>query len=55
MLRPSAFAEILKRSAAAVADDSWGGTAGDGTLNVIDTRDVADVARVALLDSKRLP
>jgi NAD(P)H dehydrogenase (quinone) len=33
-----------------VADDSWGGAAGDGVVNLIDTRDVADAARVALLD-----
>lgn len=50
VLRPSAFADILRRAGAAVADDSWGGAAGKGKTNFIDTRDVADVARVALLD-----
>ena len=51
VLRPSAFADILRRSGAAVADGSWGGAAGNGKTNFIDTRDVADVARVALLDA----
>jgi len=50
VLRPSAFVDILARAGAEVADDSWGGAAGDGLINFIDTRDVADVARVALLD-----
>jgi len=50
VLRPSAFVDILRRSAASVACDSWGGAAGIGKTNFIDTRDVADVARVALLD-----
>lgn len=50
VLRPSAFIDILARAGAQVADDSWGGAAGDGVVNLIDTRDVADVARVALLD-----
>ena len=50
VLRPSAFVEILARAGTAVAHDAWGGAAGDGRVNFIDTRDVADVARVALLD-----
>jgi len=50
VLRPSAFNDILARAGSAVADDSWGGAAGNGRTNFIDTRDVADVARVALLD-----
>lgn len=33
-------------------EGTWGGTAGDGLVNLIDTRDVADVARVALLDER---
>ena len=49
VLRPTAFAEILARAGAAVAHDAWGGAAGDGRVNFIDTRDVADVARIALL------
>lgn len=50
VLRPSTFVDILARAGAQVADDSWGGAAGDGLVNLIDTRDVADAARVALLD-----
>ena len=52
VLRPSVFVEVLRRSAASIADGSWGGAAGIGRTNFIDTRDVADVARVALLDAK---
>jgi uncharacterized protein YbjT (DUF2867 family) len=50
VLRPSTFVDILARAGAQVADDTWGGAAGDGVVNLIDTRDVADAARVALLD-----
>lgn len=50
VLRPSTFVDILARAGAQVADDSWGGAAGAGLVNLIDTRDVADVARAALLD-----
>jgi NAD(P)H dehydrogenase (quinone) len=50
VLRPSTFAEVLLRAGAEVANGSWGGAAGHGPTNFIDTRDVADVARVALLD-----
>jgi uncharacterized protein YbjT (DUF2867 family) len=50
VLRPSTFVDILARAGTQVADDSWGGAAGDGVVNLIDTRDVADAARVALLD-----
>ncbi|WP_266181402.1 SDR family oxidoreductase [Dyella humicola] len=49
LLRPSAFADILKRAASQIAADSWVGAAGDGRVNFIDTRDIADAARVALL------
>jgi NAD(P)H dehydrogenase (quinone) len=50
VLRPSAFAYLLKRAGADVAAGSWGGAAGEGRANFIDTRDIADVARVALLE-----
>ena len=52
LLRPSAFVDTLARAAVPVADGFWGGAAGDGRVNFIDTRDVADVARVALLDNR---
>lgn len=51
VLRPSAFADILKRSASYIAADTWAGAAGNGRVNFIDTRDVASAARVALLES----
>ncbi len=55
LLRPSTFVDILlARAAGPVSDDSWGGAAGEGRVNLIDTRDVADVARVALLDNNQL-
>lgn len=50
ILRPSSFVDILARAGGPVAAGAWGGAAGDGRVNLIDTRDVADVARVALLD-----
>lgn len=51
VLRPSAFADILVRwPGSQVAAGSWTGAAGDGRVNFIDTRDVAKVARIALLD-----
>lgn len=50
VLRPSTFADVLKRSAAYIASDSWAGAAGNGRVNFIDTRDVARVARIALLE-----
>lgn len=52
LLRPSAFVDILARAAVPVADGFWGGAAGDGRVNFIDTRDIADVARVVLLDGR---
>lgn len=51
ILRPSSFVDILARAAVPVAQGTWGGAAGDGRVNLIDTRDVADAARVALLDA----
>lgn len=50
ILRPSSFVDILGRAGAPVAAGAWGGAAGDGRVNLIDTRDVADAARIALLD-----
>ena len=50
VLRPSAFAYLLKRAGADVAAGSWGGAAREGRANFIDTRDIAEVARVALLE-----
>jgi uncharacterized protein YbjT (DUF2867 family) len=54
VLRPSCFVDVLARAKAPVASGSWGGTAEDGRVNLIDTRDVAEVARVALLDERFL-
>jgi uncharacterized protein YbjT (DUF2867 family) len=51
LLRPTTFVDTLARASAPVAQGSWGGAAGHGRVNLIDTRDVADVARVALLDN----
>jgi uncharacterized protein YbjT (DUF2867 family) len=50
VLRPSAFADILKLAGAHVAVGSWAGAAGYGRVNFIDTRDIAKVARVALFE-----
>ena len=50
ILRPSAFVDILKRAAGQIAAGFWAGAAGEGRVNFIDTHDVADVARVALLE-----
>jgi NAD(P)H dehydrogenase (quinone) len=50
VLRPSAFADILRRAGSQVAAGSWAGAAGEGRVNFIDTRDVAEVARVALME-----
>jgi NAD(P)H dehydrogenase (quinone) len=50
VLRPSAYVDILKRAAGQIAAGSWAGAAGGGRVNFIDTRDVADAARVALLE-----
>jgi NAD(P)H dehydrogenase (quinone) len=48
VLRPSAFDDILKYAAGQIAAGFWAGAAGEGRVNFIDTRDIADVARVAL-------
>lgn len=52
VLRPSAFVDILNRATLPVSESSWGGAAGEGRVNLIDTRDIADAARVALLDNR---
>ncbi|MBO9128051.1 MULTISPECIES: SDR family oxidoreductase [unclassified Rhizobium] len=55
VLRASTFVDILiNRAAKAVVVGTWGGAAGDGRVNLIDTRDVADVAFSALLDERHL-
>lgn len=58
VLRPTTFMDVLKRAGTAVASGTWAGAAGNGRVNLIDSRDVADSARTALLeevaaDSKR--
>lgn len=50
ILRPSSFVDILARAGAPIVNDTWGGAAGDGLVNLIDTRDVADSAFAVLLD-----
>ncbi len=50
VLRPTVFADVLKRYAGLIATNTWAGAAGAGRINFIDTRDVAKVARVALLE-----
>lgn len=52
VLRPSCFVDVLARAKEPVAHGTWGGTAGEGRVNLIDTRDVAAVARTALLDDR---
>jgi NAD(P)H dehydrogenase (quinone) len=54
VLRPSCYVDILTRAKVAVSVDDWGGTAEDGLVNMIDVRDIAAVARTALLD-QRIP
>src|SRR5712691_11255428 len=49
VLRPSAFVDILHRAGSQVAAGTWGGAAGEGLVTFIDTCDVAEVARAALL------
>ena len=54
LFRSSSFVDILARAGVPVAEGSWGGAAGDGRVNLIDTRDVADAARIALLDAAHM-
>jgi len=49
LLRPSGFANLLRVFAPHIAAGSWGGAIGDGRVNYIDLRDIAESARVALL------
>jgi NAD(P)H dehydrogenase (quinone) len=50
VLRPSAFADILKLAGPEIAAGAWTGAAGEGRVNFIDTGDIAKVARVALFE-----
>lgn len=50
MLRPTTFFDTLVRAGKPVQEGAWGGAAGHGVVNLIDTRDVADAARAVLLD-----
>ncbi|MBR0954698.1 NAD(P)H-binding protein [Bradyrhizobium canariense] len=50
VLRPSSFVDILARAGAPIVNDTWGGAASDGLVNLIDTRDVADCAFAVLLE-----
>lgn len=51
MLRPTTFMDTLVRAGTPVAAGTWGGAAGQGVVNLIDTRDVADAAKAVLLDA----
>lgn len=50
MLRPTTFFDTLARAGKPVQEGIWGGAAGHGLVNLIDTRDVADAAKAVLLD-----
>lgn len=50
VLRPTTFADVLRRAGPQVANGNWAGAAGNGSVNLIDTRDVAAAARVAVLE-----
>ena len=52
VLRPSTFMDILARAGAPVAAGHWGGAAGAGRVNLVDSRDVAEAARIALIDDR---
>lgn len=51
VLRPTTFMDVLKRAGSAVGQGTWAGAAGNGRVNLIDIRDVADCARIALLEN----
>ena len=48
---PSTFVDILTRDAISVASGSWGGSSKGARVNLVDPRDVPDVAFKALLDN----
>ncbi|BEP38948.1 SDR family oxidoreductase (plasmid) [Variovorax sp. V59] len=50
VLRPTTFPDVLKRVGPHIATGFWAGAAGNGRVNFIDTRDVAEVARIGLLE-----
>ncbi len=50
VLRPTTFMDALARAGRDVAEDTWGGAAADGIVNLIDSRDVADAAKAVLLE-----
>ncbi|MEE4079594.1 NmrA family NAD(P)-binding protein [Pseudomonas viridiflava] len=50
VLRPTTFMDVLKRAGNAIAAGTWAGAAGHGRVNLIDTRDVASCAGIALLE-----
>jgi uncharacterized protein YbjT (DUF2867 family) len=50
VLRPTTFMDVLALAGPAVQAGTWGGAAGDGRVNLIDTADVAAVAARELLD-----
>jgi uncharacterized protein YbjT (DUF2867 family) len=50
LLRPTTFMNVLARAGRPVANGTWGGAAGEGKVNLIDVRDVADAAKTVLLE-----
>jgi len=50
LLRPGTYTHILRLIAPYVATGRWGGAITTGRVNYIDVRDVAEVARLALLE-----
>jgi NAD(P)H dehydrogenase (quinone) len=50
VLRATTFIDVLALAGPAVQAGTWGGAAGDGRVNLIDTADVAAVAAHELLD-----
>ena len=50
VLRPTTFNHVLKRLGPTDSRRCLAGAAGDGRVNFIDIRDVAEVARIALLE-----
>lgn len=50
VIRASAFAEMLLSFANQISTGTWNGAGENGRVNFVDTRDVAEVARIALLE-----